>query len=201
MHHDIKKVSKDFKNIQEENKMTSHHKQNIKESKMIKIYGNYADFAKRILAVVPFYAENGGNFTKIYLSDNTYAVIKNKATTVVNNIAKAFTLSLEEMKDKYKVLIGRTTAVPLPMSPHLTLVPLKYRQPLMKDDGAAGFFAIEKIKAHIPKEKNTTSLVFKDGLELPVLQSHDSVGINLKQAELVKWAYLDMLQLGPDIFK
>lgn len=175
-----------------------HNDNNKKNLKKITINYKRGNQSLDFLALVPIYEEDGCNSTEIYLIDDQYGVVQNKASTVVKNIAEHHTHSLDAIKKKYKKLIGRKTKIPLPLNPYLILIPLKFRTPLGADDGALGYFSKLKIKDYRKHGKNNTMLIFESGLELEILQSPESVGLALSHARIVRNEYLKNLGIDYD---
>lgn len=149
---------------------------------------------RELNALVPVYDEQGGNSTEIYLKGGKVILLPNKTKTALRNLAKVFALDLTQLRKKYGPLVGRKSSVPLPFHPTLVLVPLKYRQPFVKDEGAFGYVVKNQITHCAELDKSKTEIFFLDGSSLIFLQSLASVRLILTHAEIIGREFLNGLQ-------
>lgn len=157
------------------------------------------DFAKEwqnINYLIPIYDQWRGNSTEISFTDGKKIIMANKTTTVVKKLARVFAVDLAELKRKYGILVGRKTSTPLPLHPHLTLISVKIRIPLGKDEGARGFIIKNKIVDFLPLESSLTRCVFTDGTYLDCRQSVSSLNLALAHAEIIQREYTKNYQWG-----
>ena len=102
-----------------------------------------------IVALEPCYAEDGGNTTRIYLASGEVIIDKRRIRTVLKQIAYHYNADVAYLRQKYGKIVNCSLTVPLPLSLHLVLVPIKMRLPKFEQDGAIGYInacAVQKIE-------------------------------------------------------
>lgn len=155
---------------------------------------NWERLWQKIEALVPVYGENGGNNTEIWLQGGERLVVYLKTKTVLKKLAQVFALDLGELRKKYGRLVGRKNKSPLPLHPSLILVPLKYREPLAKDEGALGYVVKNQLADCRDLTGNKTEISFKDGVSLEFIQSLKSVRLMLAHAEVIEHELINNLE-------
>lgn len=149
---------------------------------------------QNVEALVPIYEENGGNSTKVYLEGGEKIVLSLKTKTVLKKLARVFAIDLSELRKKYGRLVGRRNSSPLPLHPNLILVPLKYREPLAKDEGASGYIVKSKFASFCEVDKNKTEISFQDGSTLEFIQSLKSVRLMFAHAEVIEHEFINNME-------
>jgi hypothetical protein len=103
-----------------------------------------------IVALEPCYTEDGGNSTRIYTASGEIINDKRRVRTVLKQLAFHYNADAACLRKKYGKIVNCRLIVPLPLSLHLVLVPLKLRLPRFEQDGATGYInalAVRKIEA------------------------------------------------------
>ncbi|SMB88580.1 ComK protein [Desulfonispora thiosulfatigenes DSM 11270] len=148
-----------------------------------------------IQALLPIYTEDGGNSTEVCLVNGKRLISPKKTKTILKNIAESYTKDVSLIRRKYGSLIGRKHQAPLPLIPDLILVPLKFRSPIGKDEGALCYISQTQVASWKACGKTSTKIIFKNELEIEVMQSIDSVTLALKQADMIRMEYIKNLDL------
>lgn len=101
-------------------------------------------------ALVPFYGSDGGNATKVYTLNGKITEDKRTIRWIIRRIARAYSIDLEALRHNTGNHLSISQGVPLPLAPHLVLVPLKMRRTIGENDGTGGYinyYAVEKVTA------------------------------------------------------
>ncbi len=93
------------------------------------------------MAITPVYGvEQGGNCTRIYLSSGDVITDSRKTKTVLQNIARYFGANPKVLQSNYGKIYNCKLKCPYAFSKNHIYVPVKVRSPLVKTDGATGYF-------------------------------------------------------------
>jgi len=93
------------------------------------------------VAIIPVYGiEQGGNSTRIYYSSGGVTTDSRKTGTVLQNIARYFGNSPKVLQSNYGKVLNCKLKCPYAFSKNHIYVPVKVRSPLVKKDGATGYF-------------------------------------------------------------
>ncbi|MDW7730116.1 MAG: hypothetical protein SCJ94_08965 [Bacillota bacterium] len=106
-----------------------------------------------IVALEPYYSKDGGNATRIYTASGEIIIDKRRIRTVLKQLARHYNADVAYLRQKYGKIVNCNLIVPLPLSLHLVLVPLKMRLPKFEQDGATGYInacAVTRIEASAP---------------------------------------------------
>src|SRR5690554_434677 len=106
---------------------------------------NFEQNWQKINCLIPVYDEFGGNSTEVWFEGGEKILIPHKTKTVLKNLAKIFAVDISQLKRKYGVLIGKKISTPLAFHPDLILIPIKFRKPYSKDEGATGYIVHQKV--------------------------------------------------------
>jgi len=140
---------------------------------------------KHLNCLLPIYDKDGGNSTEVWLIGGEKVIIQNKTNTVLKKLAKVFALDLSQLKRKYGSLVGRKSSTPLPFHPELILIPIKYREPIAKDEGSRGYVVKNQIYGCSPLGKTQTEINFLDNTNVRCLQSATSFNLAMAHAEII----------------
>lgn len=122
-----------------------------------------------------------GRVSQVYVpGDNFYD--PRRVCSLVEAVARYFAVDIVALRQRCKVLLGRSNYLPLPFSAQLVLVPLTLGM-LGEKTGFINLFALDKVQA---QGKNCT-IVLKDGVELPCWLSPGTVKERIVQARFVLW--------------
>lgn len=144
-----------------------------------------------IVALLPTYAEGRGRLTRVLLSDGSEQLLNKSAKGVVKKLARKYSIDLNSVVKEYGKLLGKSNLIPIPLTQHIILVPLKTITPLLPGDSAYGYFtlsAIREIKKTGDKEYKTV-VILQNGVEIGVFLNYATVMRQLKNAELVDKHY------------
>ena len=145
-----------------------------------------------IVAVEPFYGENGGNATRIHYRQGQVITEKFRMKTYLQRLSSHFEVNLVKLRQVCGRRLCCTQSVPLPFAPFLVLVPLKMRTPLFATDGAMGYVNIDSVKEikNTGNVKDHTSpkciITFEGGSSVPSLYSRKITEKNLKKGVLAR---------------
>ena len=102
---------------------------------------------KDIMAMVPIYGDDGGNYTEVWFTNGSKMIVRNRTTTVVNQLAKVFAVDISQLKVNMGKKLGQKRGAPLPLTDGLWLIPISYRIPLGENHGATGYVVFQKLVA------------------------------------------------------
>jgi len=149
------------------------------------------EFGDSIAALLPTYAEGRGRLTRVLLSDGSEELINKTVKGAVKKLARKYSVDLGSVVKEYGKLLGKSNLIPIPLSQHIILVPLKTVTPLLPGDSAYGYFtlsAISEIKKTGDKEYKTV-VILHNGVEVGVFLNYETVMKQVKNAELVDKHY------------
>ncbi len=140
-----------------------------------------------LAALVPCYAENGGNCTKIYTLNGEAALDQRTVKWNLRRLARRFCIDLEASRSRYGELLDWRQGVPIPFSAALVLVPLKIRCTVGKNDGASGYFNAAAVEVFPGKgmEGFRSELLLPGGHRLGCCYTERTVKKRLKAGQLV----------------
>jgi len=143
-----------------------------------------------IIGLIPLYIDMKGNSTRVITKENSEVYIYKSIRTVLNIIARYFTLDLNASRKYYGGLIGYSNIVPIPFNRENIFVPIKVRSPISKNDGSFGYFNIANIKG--VREKSEGIEIILDGnIFVKSLQSMKSIERHIRDGEIVRKIYQD----------
>lgn len=145
----------------------------------------------RLVALYPFMAEDGGNYTTVILTEGEELVDTRKTKTVLAHLARNFALDLTLVKARGQKVLRCRREVPLVLLPELVLLPVKRREAPMKDAGSLAYVVLSQVAGW--EESGTfpyrTRIVFHGGAFLEVLTTPGTFRKKLAEAELVLGDY------------
>ena len=155
---------------------------------------DYREIWQNINCLVPVYDVNGGNFTEIRLDDGMALIDNRKTINCFKNLARIFAADIPAAKDIYFNLTQRKNSIPLPFHSRLVLIPLKFREPLAKNDGAWGYVVLAKVASYEqhPEVKGVVRIFFMDGGSIDVLHQMASVRAIVDDANRISKAFNEL---------
>ncbi len=157
------------------------------EVKQIKTFENCI---QSIVALEPCYGTEGGNATRIYTRRGEVFEDSRRLKTILVRFLKFYGYDLVELRRSYKDYLCCGQGVPLPLSQHLALVPVKMRQPLVDSDGASGYVSVTDV-VKISEEENLQNtrqekcrIHFQGGLSVPCCFTRQAVEKRLNRGRL-----------------
>ncbi|HHX74741.1 MAG TPA: hypothetical protein GX699_07545 [Firmicutes bacterium] len=142
----------------------------------------------RIAAFLPEYQSGAGQSVYVFFRDGTTGWLQVGMRSFLRQIARAFTVNLQEARKQYGPLIGKSNLVPLVLSPFLLYVPLKTRKPLIPGDPAYGYFRLRSV-IEVAAHPAPCTLTLEGGNKLTIIQSYRTVCSHLRAARKLE-AYL-----------
>lgn len=136
----------------------------------------------RIVAFVPVYHTGVGQGLEIYYQDGTVHFLARSMKSFVQQLARFFSINLEEMRRKYGKLLGQVNLVPLALAPFLMFVPLKVRKPRLAGDPAYGYFKLRSL-TEVRSEPTPSTVELLGGHVITLQQSHRAVRSRLRRAK------------------
>ncbi|MFA5535737.1 MAG: hypothetical protein WDA53_01035 [Bacillota bacterium] len=138
-----------------------------------------------LLALYPFLAEDGGNYTGVMLQYSEGVVDTRKTKTVLTHLAKNFALDLALVKARGRKVLHCSREVPLVIMSELVLLPVKRREPPMKDAGSMGYVVLSQMAGweDSPRAGYRTRILFHNQSYLDVLTSQATFRKRIAEAE------------------
>ena len=99
-----------------------------------------------IAAILPVYDERGRGVS-IYTADGGRHVSHLRVRTILTRLAERRCCSLPLLRRRMRTLFDGRQELPLPISPHLILVPCKVLVPRVAGDETVGYFSFAHIRA------------------------------------------------------
>ncbi len=149
------------------------------------------ELVESMAALLPTYKEGRGRLTRMLLSDGSEDLIDKTVKSVVKKLARQYSVDLDSVVKEYGALLGKRNLVPIPLTQHIILVPLKTITPLLPGDSAYGYFNLSAIK-EINKTGDSeykTAVILHNGIEVGVFLNYETVMKQVKNAELVDKHY------------
>lgn len=144
-----------------------------------------------VVAILPHYDEEGKNCSKIIFKDGKTLIRKTSVKATTNKFLSLYGLELNTLRRHYGRFFD-TIHIPVPVKSNKVLVPLRFRSPIGKHDGAIGCLDYSSITGlkykDIEEEGKVLYIGIKTGdkeLELRVYQKYKSTSKRLNQAQLV----------------
>lgn len=153
-------------------------------------------FIERLAMLMPVYREGGGDMTRVVLEDGEMWDDPRPVSIVLRAIARYFAVDLVAVRERYGDILGKRLYVPLPLSPHLVLMPLKMRTPRVQKDGTTGYVATHLLE-RVLEGGNTTSchLHVRGAGQIECLQSRDFARTQIRHARIVQTFYEKTMSL------
>jgi hypothetical protein len=141
-------------------------------------------FFEALLAIIPCYQQGKGNGCMLIWKDREDQWVSMSIKTCLNHWAKHYCTDIREVKKRTRESLPITNILPLYIHAGCTLMALKMRIPIFKDDGAYGYFRVEAIKEF--KEVNGQVMVcFTNGRKEDILTSKKTAEKHKAIAEVV----------------
>lgn len=102
-----------------------------------------------VAAIIPVYKESGDETMVIY-QDGSHDTVPLKVRTVINRLAKLYSLDLIQLKKKTEGITQRSLYNPIVMSPSVILVPVKTRKPRVIGDRTLSYINLPAVKKISP---------------------------------------------------
>lgn len=155
-------------------------------------------FIGELAMLMPVYVEGGGDMTKIVLRQGTSWIDPRPVPAVLKQVARYFGYDLTAVRERYGGILGRKLHIPIPLSAHLVLVPLKMRTPRIQKDGTTGYIATHVVQRVIPdREKTRCKLEVLGNGRVDCLQSSEFALQQLRNANIVRTFYNQQMSIGP----
>lgn len=153
-------------------------------------------FIEKLAVLMPIYRQGGGDMTRVVLQDGTLWEDPRPLPAVLKGIARHFAVDLVAVREHYGDILGKRLYVPLPLSPHLVLIPLKMRSPRVQKDGTTGYVARHAVDRVLEGSGTTDCQVFVRGAaHIECLQSSQFVKKQLRNARIVQTFYRETMSL------
>lgn len=142
---------------------------------------------KRILAIIPKYVSDKGNFTLVY-TEKGIVEIEKSIKTVIKNISNYYHFDLKQSNNTYKNLLYHRKNPPVPFTDESIFILLKTRKPVGKHDGAHGYILIDAIEKIVFEEGKDIhpKILLTNGELLEVLCTVHTIRKSIKNGNIVK---------------
>lgn len=142
-----------------------------------------------IMALIPFYDENGQNMTRILLKDGTSSASTCSVKAYISQILSSLHLDPHALKFWIFKMTGDKHNTPLIISNDLIFIPIKFRKSIGSHDGCFGFInAISLTSAETYIENYHITL--PSNICLNTLSTKAYIMGKQKTAQLLSYAYL-----------
>lgn len=142
-----------------------------------------------IIYFVPIYEKNLGAITKVLWENGKEEKVRVSCKGYLSKLCRQYTVDGAAMKKKYGKLIGSVNCVPMPLSSHMLLIPIRVIKPIAKSDGAMGYVNYYHIKECIADEEGGAELIFKDNTTLKPTTKYKTVQKSIKDARIISEYY------------
>ncbi|NPV26493.1 MAG: hypothetical protein HPY81_03345 [Firmicutes bacterium] len=158
-------------------------------------YRKVEELYNELTALCPVYQPGLGDATEIITNNGGHYLDRRTIRGVRNALARQFALDQQAAREIYGELVGRRALVPLPLSIHLILIPVKLRRPVTANDSAYGYVAVNQVSGLV------TSPVYPRGCRLQLLNgycldspsSRETVSRTLGDGRLIAQRYCDYI--------
>ncbi|MDS1029670.1 hypothetical protein RDV78_04010 [Bacillota bacterium LX-D] len=152
------------------------------------------EFLPRLNGFIPITGEDGGNYTEIWLKGPEKIQISKKSKTVLAHLVRLYAKDLVLVRQQSKRILGYSKDLPLLITHHLVLIPVKVREATYKDEGTLGYVVLQSVDKVRPLERGKAKLSFQDGSELLVLNRVQKIRQKMNEA-------LDLIRVEMDLQK
>lgn len=136
---------------------------------------------KKIIAMLPYYTEEGANFTQIKLLNGEDVIFRKTINSTLKCLCEFYHYDLNASNKTCAEILGVKKTPPISINNDMVFIAVKTRIPIGKDDGAYSYINIEMIKNVLGE-----IIYFKNGDNLQVSCTHKTIEKAIKQASLLK---------------
>ncbi len=135
------------------------------------------------LAIIPFYKEGYGNASKIIGIKNEL-IVEKRLSSLIKDLCRQFFIDPIAMREEYRELLGIRNTPPLYIDGKVFL-PLKTREPILKNDGSIGYICLDSIY-DIRQENGQNYLILSNRKKIRVYNSYSTINRHMINARLVQ---------------
>ena len=136
---------------------------------------------KKIMAMLPYYTDEGANFTFIKLLNGEDILFRKTIKSTLKCLCRFYHHDPNASSKTCSEMLGVKKMPPIAINEDMVFIAVKTRRPIGKDDGAYSYINIEMIKK-IQEE----TIYFKNGDHIGVISSRKTIEKSIKQARLLK---------------
>lgn len=144
---------------------------------------------KGIDCLIPIYAPELGNGTKLILQDGSIDTDQRTVKTILKRICRYYTIHIEAYREKYGKLLAQQLGIPLWIHRGLLFIPLKMRKPMFSKDGAYGYINLYAIQT-VKEEKCYTAIFLQNGIKIRCLHRIQTVQQQINRARVIVGSHL-----------
>jgi hypothetical protein len=152
-------------------------------------------YIEEVAMLIPVYVPDGGDMTKIVLRSGERWYDPRPVPAVLKGIARYFGVDLAALRERYGEILGKRLNVPLPLSPHLVLTPLKMRQPCVPKDGTTGYVTTQWVERVVPNSDRSGCRIVCGDVAADCLQSAEFAMQQMRHARIVHAFYKQRMKL------
>ncbi|MGI9862081.1 hypothetical protein SDD30_11950 [Moorella naiadis] len=155
-----------------------------------------------LCCLVPVYADDGGNYTQVWMDDGRKIIERYRTKTLLRHIASYIGVDFKQKSAAWSDDRSRK-AIPLIFGPNMTIVPLRVRKPSGRDAGSTGYVVREKVITWdaIDDHEFHTRIELEGGDHLLCLHKLDSLSNRLAEAERVRQRSRGIIAGTPSLAK
>ena len=144
------------------------------------------DFLRRISAVLPEYDENGNNLCRVIYWDGEDDLVRVGMETFLSRCAFAHGTHLGYLRQVAREYLNVDNRLPLVMSEHFVLVPVKTRRLIGPKDGCHGFIDQASVA-----DFDEDEICLHNGLRIPYLSVRRTLTQKMQHASLLAFVCKD----------
>lgn len=138
---------------------------------------------RKVVGFIPIYIDGYGNGTRVILEEGERLYYKS-AKSFLNKMCKYYFLDINEAKRYYGNILGIKNLIPIPFDKKI-FIPIKFRVPIYKHDGAMGYLYLDFIEK-IEAIEDGTRISLIDERSFKSIAREDTVRKHYKNGYIVK---------------
>lgn len=150
-----------------------------------------------LVALLPEYVEGVGDITRCVFDDGDFYDLRS-IRSVLTKVTDHFASKPVHLRRSFGEMIHCKRNCPLPLNPHIVLLPVKIRKSTFKNDPIQGYLIfkkIDKIERH-PDRKGECRVQMTNGQELPVRLTLRSMQFKYKDASQISFLCREKQEVG-----
>ncbi|MHC1686010.1 MAG: hypothetical protein AB6733_24295 [Clostridiaceae bacterium] len=143
---------------------------------------DYIKYLKESCAFIPFYKENRGKGTAIYLKDGKKVYTKHSIRKVLDDYCAINFKDINQLRKLSCKVLNRKLLNPIYISNEIVMLPVKSMKPLIAGDKCFGYINLNYIKDFIIEDKK---IKLKSGAEINYLDKSTTIKNRLADGALL----------------
>lgn len=157
-----------------------------------------------LIAFIPYYEDNVGNVTKVYLKDGEPFIIRKKLPYVLKELCRHYSINLEHLKEVCIRELGCKKLFPIPFGKGNTFIAFKIRKPSISNDGAFGYINYKYIEHIVYYTEKRKMEVLLENNKIDCISKLESVRRHIRMGQIISHTYsplvLNELKVRENLF-